>query len=69
VGTLTNVESNQRRFAPTPAHIHRNHLPTSLEYAGKERGKILRQPQKGSPIIGLVGDCLQLRTKHLFALA
>ena len=36
---------------------------------GKERGKILCQAQKGSPIIGLVGDCLQLRTKHLFALA
>ena len=36
---------------------------------GKERGKILGQPQKGSPIICLIGDCLQLRTKHLFALA
>jgi hypothetical protein len=42
---------------------------SSATQAGKERGKILGQPQKGSPIIGLIGDCLQLRTKHLFALA
>ena len=42
---------------------------SSATQTGKERGKILRQPQKGSPIIGLVGDCLQLRTKRLFALA
>ena len=41
----------------------------SATQSGKERGKILGQPQKGSPIIGLIGDCLQLRTKHLFALA
>jgi hypothetical protein len=33
VGSLTNVENNQRRFAPTPAHIERNYLPTSPEYA------------------------------------
>jgi hypothetical protein len=42
---------------------------SSATQTGKERGKILRQPQKGSPVIGLVGDCLQLRTKRLFALA
>jgi len=28
---MTNVKNNQRRFAPTPAHIERNHLPTSPE--------------------------------------
>ena len=33
VGNLTTVKSNQRRFAPTPAHIERNYLPTSPEYA------------------------------------
>ena len=33
VGSLTNLKNNQRRFAPTPAHIERNHLPTSPEYA------------------------------------
>jgi len=33
VGNLTTVKSNQRRFAPTPAHIEWNHLPTSPEYA------------------------------------
>jgi len=37
VGSLTNVENNQRRFAPTPAHIERNYLPTSPEYAGPPR--------------------------------
>ena len=42
---------------------------SSATDAGKERGKILGQPQKGSSIIGLVGDCLQLHTKHLLALA
>jgi len=36
--------------------------------ARKERCKILCQSQKGSPIIGLVGDRLQLRAKCLFAL-
>jgi hypothetical protein len=42
---------------------------SSATQTGKERGKILRRPQKGSPIIGLVADCLQLRTKRLFTLA
>ena len=42
---------------------------SSATQTGKERGKILRQPQKGSPIIGLIGYCLQLRTKRLFTLA
>ncbi len=42
---------------------------SSAAQAGKERVKILRQPQKGSPIVGLVGDCLQLGTKCLFTLA
>ena len=42
---------------------------SSTTQAGKERGKILRQPKKSCPIISLVGDCLQLRTKRLFALA
>jgi hypothetical protein len=42
---------------------------SSTTQAGKERGKILRQPQEGSPIICLIGDCLQLSTERLFALA
>jgi hypothetical protein len=42
---------------------------SSAMQAGKKRGKILRQPQKCSPIIGLVGDCLQLSAERLFALA
>jgi len=42
---------------------------SSATQAGKECGKILRQPQEGCPIIGLIGDCLQLSTKRLFALA
>jgi len=37
VGHLDKVETNQRRFAPTPAHIERNHRPTSLEYAGRNK--------------------------------
>jgi hypothetical protein len=41
---------------------------SSATQAGKERGEILRQPQKDCPIIGLVGDCLQLSTERLFAL-
>ena len=42
---------------------------SSVAQAGKERGKILRQPQEGSPIICLVSDRLQLCTERLFALA
>jgi hypothetical protein len=42
---------------------------SSATQTSKERVKILRQPQKGGPIIGLIGDCLQLRTERLFALA
>ncbi len=37
--------------------------------AGKERCKIFRQAQKSRPIISLIGDCLQLSTERLFALA
>jgi hypothetical protein len=42
---------------------------SSATQAGKERCKILRQAQKGRAVIGLVGDCLQLSTERLFALA
>ena len=42
---------------------------SSTTQAGKERGKILRQAQKACSIIGLVGECLQLSTERLFALA
>ena len=42
---------------------------SSTAQAGKKRGKILRQPHKGCPIIRLVIDGLQLSTERLFALA
>jgi hypothetical protein len=42
---------------------------SSTTQTGKERGKILCQTQEGCPIIRLVGDCQQLSTERLFALA
>jgi hypothetical protein len=41
----------------------------SSPQAGEERGKGLCQSQEDGPIVGLVGDCLQLSTNGLFTLA
>jgi hypothetical protein len=41
VGSLNTVKLNQRRFAPTPAHIEWNPVPTSLEYAVRGRYRII----------------------------
>jgi hypothetical protein len=37
--------------------------------AGEERREGFREAQEGRSIVGLVSDCLQLSTEHLFALA
>jgi hypothetical protein len=37
--------------------------------AGEERCEGLRQTQEGYPIVGLVGDRLQLSTERLFTMA
>jgi hypothetical protein len=42
---------------------------SSTAQAGKERRKGFRQTKESCPIVGLVSDCLQLRTERLFALA
>jgi hypothetical protein len=40
----------------------------SSAYARKERREGFGQAQEGSPISGLIGDCLQFGAQHLFAL-